>query len=30
MFRAALRYLYPIEHGSEVLEDGGKIMGCAM
>ena len=30
MFRAALRHIYPIEHGSEVLEDGGKIMGCAM
>jgi ribosomal protein S18 acetylase RimI-like enzyme len=29
-FHAALRFLYPIEHGTEVLADGGKILGCAM
>jgi ribosomal protein S18 acetylase RimI-like enzyme len=30
IFRAALRHLYRIEDGTQVFEDGGKIIGCAM
>ena len=30
LFRTALRYLYPIEHGTEVFVEDGKVVGCAM
>jgi ribosomal protein S18 acetylase RimI-like enzyme len=30
LFGAALRYFYPIQHGTEVLADGERILGCAM